>query len=100
MPIISIKGDTNVHGGAPFDTGLSTSVNAGNLPIALANQTTSSQNDSEYNARSARQHNAGNQLANAGSPTVFANNLAVHRIGDARIDGATAGPGAPTVIVN
>jgi len=100
MPIISIKGDTNVHGGAPFDTGLSSNVFAANQPISLKSQTTSSQNDSEYNARSARQHNAGNQLANAGSPTVFANNLAVHRIGDARIDGATAGPGAPTVIVN
>ena len=52
-----------------------------------------------YDSRLRPQHSAANQKANAGSATVFANNKAVHRVGDARIDGATSGPGITTVQV-
>jgi uncharacterized Zn-binding protein involved in type VI secretion len=93
MSSISVKGDTNVHGGAPFDTGLSSNVFAGNLPVAVATQTGSTSKDS-------RGHGPGNQKANQGSPNVFVNNKPVHRVGDARIDGATAGPGISSVKVN
>ena len=101
MASISVQGDTNVHGGAPFDTGLSATVTAGGKAIALVGQTTSSQNDTQYN-NNPRGHSSGvaaNQLANAGSGTVFIEGKAVHRVGDARIDGATAGPGIPSVNV-
>lgn len=41
------------------------------------------------------------QIANQGSPNVFAEGQAVHRVGDTRLSGATtAGPGISTVIVN
>jgi uncharacterized Zn-binding protein involved in type VI secretion len=95
MGSISVAGDTNVHGGAPFDSGLSTNVLAGGNGIALSGQTTSNENDDLYNqnSRAHPQGIAGNQLANAGSGTVFINDKPVHRIGDARIDGATDGPG-------
>jgi len=96
---ISVAGDTSTHGGASFDTGLSSNVNADNLAVALAGQTTSSQNDSQYDSRTATQHSADNQQASVGSATVFANNKAVHRVGDARKDGATAGPGIASVQV-
>jgi uncharacterized Zn-binding protein involved in type VI secretion len=95
MASISVAGDTNVHGGAPFDSGLSTNVLAGGKGIALASQTTSTSNDDLYNQnrRSHPQGIAGNQLAVGGSGTVFINGKPIHRVGDARVDGATAGPG-------
>ena len=102
MAYISVAGDTSTHGGAPFDTGLSTNVKAGNKYIALKSQTGSTSNDDQYNANP-HGHPSGvaaNQTANAGSSNVFANNKAVHKVGDARIDGATAGPGISTVKVN
>lgn len=102
MGKISLAGDTNVHGGAPFDTGLSTNVTANGKGIALAGQTTSSQNDTLYNQnrRSHPQGVAANQQATAGSASVFVNGKPVHRVGDARIDGATAGPGSSSVNAN
>jgi uncharacterized Zn-binding protein involved in type VI secretion len=100
MPNISVQGDTNVHGGAPLDTGLSGNVSAGNKPVALADQSSSSQNDSQFDSRRRPQHRAGNQKATGGSGNVFVNNKPVHRVGDARIDGATAGPGISSVKVN
>jgi uncharacterized Zn-binding protein involved in type VI secretion len=95
MASISVAGDTNVHGGAPFDSGLSTNVLAGGKGIALTGQTTSTSNDDLYNQnrRAHPQGVAGNQLAVGGSGTVFINGKPIHRVGDARIDGATAGPG-------
>lgn len=92
MATISTGGDTNVHGGAPFDTGLSTNVFVNGKGVALAGQTTSSQNDNLYNQNrfTHPQGVASNQKANAGSATVFVNNKPVHRIGDARLDGSTA----------
>ncbi len=100
MPNISVNGDTNVHGGAPLNTGLSENVSAGDKPVALADQTSSSQNDSQFDSRRRPQHQAGNQKASAGSGNVFVNNKPVHRVGDARIDGATSGPGISSVKVN
>ena len=103
MGAISTGGDTNVHGGAPFNTGLSTTVFVNNQGVALAGQTGSTQNDTLYNQnRNAHpQGVAGNQTANAGSSTVFVNDKPVHRIGDARIDGSTTfPPGADTVSRN
>ena len=94
MGAISTGGDVNVHGGAPFDKGLSTTVFLNNQGVALVGQTGSNENDDLYN----RNHNAhpqgiaANQTASVGSATVFANNIAVHRIGDARIDGSTTFP--------
>ena len=101
MANISVDGDTSTHGGAPLNSGLSTTVSAGNKGVALAGQSASTANDDQYNAnrRAHPQGVAGNQQASAGSATVFANNKAVHRVGDARIDGATAGPGISTVNV-
>lgn len=101
MANISVTGDTSTHGGAPLDSGLSTNVSAGNKGVALAGQSTSTANDDQYNAnrRNHPQGVASNQLANAGSATVFANNKAVHRVGDARLDGATSGPGISSVNV-
>ena len=99
MPAISVTGDTNIHGGAPFDSGLSSNVKAGGSGIALVGQTTSSSLDSLYDVDHAPQHSASNQQASVGSSTVFANNKAVHRVGDARIDGTTSGPGISTVTV-
>jgi uncharacterized Zn-binding protein involved in type VI secretion len=95
MASISVAGDTNVHGGAPFDSGLSTDVLAGGKGIALTGQTTSTSNDDLYNQnnQSHPQGVAGNQLAVGGSGTVFINGKPIHRVGDARIDGTTAGPG-------
>lgn len=98
---ISVEGDTSVHGGAPFNTGLSTTVLAGGKGIALAGQTGSTSNDDLYNRnpRSHPQGVAGNQTADAGSSTVFANGKAVHRVGDARKDATTSGPGISTIQV-
>lgn len=96
---ISVEGDTSVHGGAPFNSGLSADVYIGTKKAALAGQTTSTQNDDLYN-QNPRGHSQGvaaNQKANAGSSTVYINGKQVHRVGDARIDGATAGPGNSTV---
>lgn len=94
MGAIAGRGDVNVHGGAPFDTGLSTNVFINGKGVALKDQTGSSQNDNLYNQNS-RSHPQGvssNQKAVGGSSTVFVNGKAVHRIGDARIDGATGFP--------
>jgi uncharacterized Zn-binding protein involved in type VI secretion len=100
MAGIAVAGDTNVHGGAPLNTGLSGNVSAGNKGVATVGSS-SSLNDDQYNAnrRSHPQGVAGNQVATGGSGTVFVNSKAVHRKGDARIDGATAGPGVDTVDV-
>jgi len=96
MAAISLAGDTNVHGGAPFDKGLSTNVLVNGKGVALVGQTGSNENDDLYNQnrRGHPQGIAANQTAAAGSSTVFINGLAVHRVGDARIDGSTAGPGS------
>ena len=96
MAAISVSGDTSVHGGAPLNTGLSGNVSAGGKGVATVGSGSSS-NDSQYDARFRPQHNAGNQTATGGSGTVFVNGKAVHRIGDSRIDGATAGPGVSSV---
>ena len=96
---ISVEGDTSVHGGAPFNTGLSTTVFAGSKGVALADQTGSTSNDDQYNSRFNPVHNSGNQTASAGSGTVFANNKSVHRVGDARKEGSTGGPGISSVQV-
>ena len=99
---ISLAGDTNVHGGAPFDTGLTTTVLIQGKGIALSGQTGSSQNDTQYNQnpRAHSQGISGNQTAAAGSATVFAEGKAIHRIKDARKDGATAGPGSSSVLAD
>lgn len=99
MGSVSLEGDTNVHGGAPFDTGLSTTVKINGKGVALVGQTTSSQNDAQYNAnpQAHPQGIAANQLAQGGSGTVKIEGKAVHRVGDPRIDGATAGPGLGSV---
>lgn len=99
MGSISLEGDTNVHGGAPFDTGLSSTVKAGNKRIVLAGQTTSSQNDTLYNQnpQGHPQGIAANQLAVGSSGTVKIEGRGVHRTGDARIDGLTDGPGLGSV---
>ena len=96
---ISVEGDTSTHGGAPFNSGLSANVYIGTKKAAIADQTTSTQNDDQYNQnpQSHSQGVAANQQAKAGSSTVYINNKKVHRKGDARIDGATAGPGNATV---
>jgi hypothetical protein len=99
---ISLAGDTNVHGGAPFDTGLTTTVLIQGKGIALSGQTGSSQNDTQYN-QNPRAHPQGvssNQTAAAGSDSVFAEGKAIHRIKDARKDGATAGPGSSSVLAD
>lgn len=99
---ISLAGDTNVHGGAPFDTGLTTTVLIQGKGIALSGQTGSSQNDTQYN-QNPRAHSQGissNQTAAAGSATVFAEGKAIHRIKDERKDGATAGPGSSSVLAD
>ena len=100
MANISVEGDTSVHGGAPFNTGLSSNVKAGGKGIALAGQTGSSSNDDQYNSRFNPIHNSGNQTASGGSGNVFVNGKAVHRVGDARKEGATAGPGISSVKIN
>lgn len=99
MGSVSLEGDTNVHGGAPFDTGLSSTVKIGGKGVALAGQTTSSQNDTLYNQNpnGHSQGRAANQQATGGSSTVRIEGRGVHRVGDARIDGSTAGPGLGTV---
>lgn len=99
MASVSLEGDTNVHGGAPFNTGLSSTVKIGNKGVALVNQTTSSQNDTLYNQNPIghSQGIAANQLASSGSGTVRIEGKSVHRVGDARLDGTTAGPGLSTV---
>jgi len=96
MGAISLEGDTNAHGGAPFDTGLSSTVKINGKGVVLAGQTGSTQNDTLYNQnrRAHPQGVASNQLAVGGSGTVFIEGKPVHRIGDARIDGSTAGPGS------
>jgi uncharacterized Zn-binding protein involved in type VI secretion len=106
MANISVEGDTSTHGSAPFDTGLSANVNAGGKAVASVGQAGSSLNDTRYeteigvgNIRLHPEGVAANQTANAGSATVFVNGNPVHRVGDARIDGATAGPGIDSVQV-
>lgn len=99
MANISVKGDTSVHGGAPFDKGLSGNVYAGNLPVAESGVSGSNENDNQYDPLRRQIHNSGNQTANAGSATVFANGHPVHRVGDARLEGSTAGPGISSVQV-
>lgn len=100
MPKVSVAGDTNVHGGAAFNAGTSGDVFAGNKPLSVAGQTTSTSNDSQYNSRNATQHKAENQQAVGGSPNVFVNNKPLHRVGDARKEGATSGPGVDSVLAN
>jgi len=99
MAVVSVTGDTSSHGGAPFNSGASTNVKAGNKGLALAGQTTSTAGDSLYIADPVghSQGVAANQKANVGSATVFANNKPVHRLGDARLDGTTSGPGVSSV---
>lgn len=95
---ISVEGDTNVHGGAPFNTGLSSDVYIGTKKAATVG-TGSTQNDDLYN-QNRRNHPegvSGNQTATGGSSTVYINNKKAHRKGDARIDGSTSGPGNSTV---
>ena len=98
---ISVAGDTSTHGGAPFNTGTSGSVNAGNKAVAIVDVTSSNSGDDQYNAnrRNHEQGVASNQVAAVGSATVFANNKPVHRVGDARKDGSTSGPGISSVQV-
>jgi hypothetical protein len=117
---ISVEGDLSSAGGAPFDTGLSATVFAGGKKVALKDQTTSSISDDLYlsyggnsggsggesgsnegNSEGGGYGAAGAQMASQGSPNVFAEGKAVHRIDDARLSGATTvGPGITTVIVN
>ena len=106
MANISVEGDISSHGDAPFDTGVSSNVSAGNIPVAVVSQTGSTKNDTRYetelgpnNTRLHPEGIAANQTANAGSATVFVNGNPVHRVGDARIDGTTAGPGIESVQV-
>ena len=99
MPAISVDGDTNVHGGAPLNSGLSGDVFAGNKNVALSGQSTSTANDSQYHPTYRPVHVAANQKATQGSTSVFVNNKPLHRIGDTRIDGKTSGPGISTVLV-
>ena len=99
MGAISTGGDVNIHGGAPFDKNLSTTVFVNGQGVALAGVTGSNENDTLYNQNhtSHPQGIAANQTAQGGSSTVFVNNKAVHRIGDSRIDGSTTyPPGANT----
>jgi uncharacterized Zn-binding protein involved in type VI secretion len=101
MATISVDGDTNAHGGAAFDTGLTTTVKTNGKGIAVVG-TSSSANDDLYNANR-RSHPTGvaaNQVASAGSATVKINGSPVHRVGDARTDGSTSGPGNPLVQVS
>ena len=101
LKTISVEGDTSTHGGAGFDTGLTTNVKTNGKGIAVVG-TSSSSNDDLYNANR-RAHPDGiasNQVASAGSATVKINGSPVHRVGDARTDGATAGPGNPLVQVS
>ena len=92
---ISVEGDLSAGGGAPFDTGLSTTVFAGGKAVALKDQTSSSIPD--YYGEGV----GGLSTASEGSPNVFAQGVAVHRVGDARLSGTTTlGPGIATVIVN
>lgn len=95
---ISVEGDTNVHGGAPFDKGLSSNVYIGTKKAATVGSG-STQNDTLYNQNRLThpQGVSGNQTATGGSSTVYINGAKAHRIGDARIDGSTAGPGNPNV---
>ena len=95
MGAVAKGGDINVHGGAPFDKGLSADVFINSKGVALAGQSGSTQNDSLYNSnpKSHPQGIAANQTAVGGSNTVFVNNKPVHRVGDARIDGLTASAG-------
>lgn len=99
---ISVQGDTNVHGGAPFDKGLSTDVFINGKAVVLAGQTGSTQNDTQYNQNS-KGHSQGvaaNQTAVGGSGTVFINGKPVHRVGDTRKDGSTSGPGNSSVTID
>jgi len=98
MANISVVGDTSVHGGAPLNTGLSGNVSAGGKAVALVGSGSSS-NDNQYDSRTRPQHNSGNQTAVGGSGSVFINGKAVHRVGDGRKEGATAGPGIGSVNV-
>jgi hypothetical protein len=101
MATISVDGDTNAHGGAAFDTGLTTTVKTNGKGIAVVG-TSSSSNDDLYNVNP-RAHPSGvaaNQVASGASGTVKINGAPVHRVGDARTDGSTSGPGNPLVQVS
>jgi uncharacterized Zn-binding protein involved in type VI secretion len=104
MANISVEGDLSSHGGAPFDKGTSANVNAGGKAVAIVGDTGSTQNDTRYNTEigvgNTRLHPEGiaaNQTANAGSAKVFVNGKPLHRVGDARIDSNTSGPGIDSV---
>ena len=106
MANISVVGDTSSHGGAPFDKGASTNVIAGGKGVSIVGETGSTENDTRYNTElgigDIRLHPEGiasNQTANEGSAKVFVNGKPVHRVGDARIDSDTAGPGIDSVQV-
>jgi hypothetical protein len=101
---ISVDGDTSEDGGAGFDSGTSADFNvfANGKGISLADLTASSLNDDLYNANP-RAHPDGiasNQVAKAGSTTVFINKNPVHRLGDARKDSTTFGPGNDKIRVS
>ena len=102
MAKVSVKNDTSVHGGAPLDKSLSSNVFAENKAVAIATVTGSNENDDQYNAdpQGHPQGIASNQTTVAGSSNVYVNNKPIHRVGDARIDGSTSGPGASTVLAN
>jgi uncharacterized Zn-binding protein involved in type VI secretion len=99
MAKISVAGDTSIHGGAPLNTGLSSNVSAGGKAVAIVGSGSSS-NDDQYNSRFNPIHVSGNQTATGGSGNVSVNNKPVHRVGDARIEGATGGPGISSVNIN
>jgi uncharacterized Zn-binding protein involved in type VI secretion len=96
MAAISLEGDTNVHGGAPFNTGLTTTVLIQGKGIAILDKTGSTQNDSLYRQNS-QIHSSSNQTAAAGSSTVFAEGKPIHRVKDLRKEGSTVGPGSSSV---
>ena len=58
MGSVSLAGDTNAHGGAPFDKGLSTNVLINGKGVVLVGQTGSNENDDLYN-RNPRGHSQG-----------------------------------------
>ena len=104
LKVISVEGDTSADGGAGFDSGTSSDFNvfANGKGISLAGLTASSLNDDLYNTNP-RAHPDGiasNQVAIAGSATVFINKNPVHRLGDARKDSTTFGPGNDKVRVS
>lgn len=102
LKTISVEGDTSTHGGAGFDTGLTTNVKTNGKGIAVVG-TSSSNDDALYvppNLPSKTIHKSANQVAVGASGTVRINKSPVHRIGDTRTDAATSGPGNPLVQVS